>query len=62
MSSNTVMESFMGGEVRDVMLDGMPLNKFITKLIDATTGQFTEALVHLLGKKYLERGIWKEHK
>ena len=62
MSSNTVMESFMGGEVRDVMLDGMPLNKFITKLLDATADQAGEALVHLLGKKYLDREIWKEHK
>ena len=44
------------------MLDGMPLNKFITKLVDVATNQGAEVLVHVLGKRYLDLGVWKEHR
>ena len=62
MFSNVVMESFLGGDIRNATLGGMPLNKFITKLVDATADQGSEFLSFILGKKYLELGIWKVHR
>ena len=56
------MESFLGGNIRAEKLEGMAIETFIIDINDKIFAQAYEPLSFILGSRYLQLGIKKEHR
>ena len=62
MFSHVIMEIFLGGDIKKAEIDGLPAEMFITNMIGLIMLQTGEPLSVMLGKKYLELGLWESHR
>ena len=53
MFSHVIMEIFLGGDIRNAKIDGVPAEIFITEMVNLIMDQSGEPLCVMLGKKYL---------
>lgn len=60
--SNVIIESFVGGQIRDIKTDGLPHYIFVQKLFQNGMLQAREFLAQMFGAKYLDLGLWASHR
>ena len=60
MFSNVIMESFLGGDVREIKIDGMPAPKFFVSLISEAFEQILDLNYAIFGMKLVESGLRKK--